>query len=488
MNKRMILRILGTLLFIEAGFMVFPALVALIYGEKIIFTYLICAAICAVCGLAMYSFKPKTKTIYARDGFAAVALSWVIMSFFGAIPLTASGEIPSFLDALFEMVSGFTTTGASILSDIDALSKASIFWRSFSHWIGGMGILVLMMAVLPLAGGGGNIHLMRAESPGPVVGKLVPKSKHTARILYGIYLAMTVLETVLLLIGGMPVFDSITLSLGTAGTGGFSISNAGFGIYSPYCQGVITAFMILFGVNFGLYYLLLCKKFKDAFLNSELHFYLGAILISVTVISLNIRDLFDTYFEAAHHAAFQIASLVSSTGYSTVDFDRWPNLSKMILLLLMCMGAMAGSTGGGFKVSRVLILFKTARREVRKLSHPRNVTVITIDGKRVSDDVIRSTCGYFVIYAFLMITSFIIVSIDSESDMVTTISSVIATLNNIGPGFGKVGAACNYGGCAPLSKVVYIINMLVGRLEIFPFFFIFSPSAKKFFQRRSNKI
>ncbi len=488
MNRRMILRILGILLFIEAGFMLFPALVALIYGEAIITTYLLCAALCAVCGLVMFLFKPKTKTIYARDGFAVVALGWIIMSFLGAIPFTASGEIPSYLDAMFEIVSGFTTTGASILSDIDALSKASIFWRSFSHWIGGMGMLVFIMAVLPLAGGGGNIHLMRAESPGPDVGKLVPKSNRTARILYGIYLAMTVLETVILLIGGMPLFDSITLSLGTAGTGGFSISNAGFMIYTPFCRSVITVFMILFGVNFSLYYLILCKKFKDVFLNSELHIYLGAIIISLTVISLNIRSMFDSYFEAVHHAAFQIGSLVSSTGYSTVDFDQWPNLSKMILLLLMCMGAMAGSTGGGFKVSRVMILFKTARREIRKLSHPRNVTVVTIDGKRVSDDVIHSTCGYFVIYMMIMLASFLIISIDSESDMTTTITSVIATLNNIGPGFGKVGAACNYGGCAPLSKVVYIINMLIGRLEIFPFFFIFSPSAKKFFQRRSNKI
>lgn len=486
MNKRMISHVLGILLLLEAVFLVFPALIALIYGEKIIATYLICAAVCAVIGLLLYRVKPTTKTIYARDGFAIVSLSWIIMSLFGAIPFTLSGEIPSYIDALFEMVSGFTTTGASIIPDLDVISHASIFWRSFSHWIGGMGVLVFIMAVLPLAGGGGNIHLMRAESPGPVVGKLVPKSKHTARILYGIYLAMTLLEIFLLIIGGMPLFDSITISLGTAGTGGFSISNAGFGIYSTYCRNVVTVFMALFGINFSLYYLLLCKKIKEVFKSSELWVYVGTIISSIAVISINIHNMYDSFSESIHHAAFQVSSLITTTGYTSADFDRWPELSKMILLLLMCMGAMAGSTGGGLKVSRIIILFKTARREIRKLSHPRNVTVITFDGKLLNNDVIHSTCAYFIIYCFIMVVSFLIVSFDRNTDMVTSISSVIATLNNIGPGLAKVGATCNYSGFNAISKITFILCMLIGRLEIFPFFFIFSASAREFITKKKG--
>ena len=478
MNKRMIAYILGILLLCEGALLLFPTLVALIYGEAVVTSFLVTIALLVATGLVLVAMKPKNKTIYARHGLVIVALGWILMSLFGALPFFFSGEIPNYLDALFEAVSGLTTTGSSILTDVEALSKSMLFWRSFTHWIGGMGVLVFMMAVLPLAGGGGDLHLMKAESPGPNVSKLVPKSSKTARILYGIYLAMTVIEIIILLFGGMSLFDSLTITFGTAGTGGFGVLNSSIAEYSTFCQGVITVFMALFGVNFNIYFLLLCKKFKDALKSEEVWTYFAIMFSAIIVIAINVKDMFSSFGEALHHSAFQVSSVMTTTGYATTDFNQWPELSKMILLAVMCVGACAGSTGGGLKVSRVILLLKSARREFRRISHPRSVKIITFDGNRVSDDTIRNTFAYFFIYVMIFATSVLVVSLDNF-DFTTTITSVIATLNNIGPGFNMVGATGNYADFGFLSKFVLITDMLLGRLEIFPLLFLFAPSKQK---------
>ncbi len=478
MNRRMIAYTLGILLLCEAGLLILPAIVALIYGEAVIKSFLVTIALLVAVGLTLVAMKPKNKTIYARHGLIIVALCWILMSLFGALPFYFSGEIPSYLDAVFEAVSGFTTTGSSILTDVEALSKSLIFWRSFTHWIGGMGVLVFIMAVLPLAGGGGDLHLMKAESPGPNVSKLVPKSSTTARILYGIYLVMTVIEIIILLIGGMPLFDSLTITFGTAGTGGFGILNSSVASYTPFCQGVITVFMALFGVNFNFYFLILCKKFKDAFKSEEVWTYFAIMFSAIVVIAINVKDMFSSFGEALHHSAFQVSSVMTTTGYTTADFNQWPELSKMILLAVMCVGACAGSTGGGLKVSRVILLLKSARREFRRISHPRSVKIITFDGNRVNDETIRNTFAYFFIYAMIFASSVLVVSLDNF-DFTTTITSVIATLNNIGPGLGMVGATGNFSEFSCLSKLVLIADMLLGRLEIFPLLFLFAPSKQK---------
>ncbi len=489
MNKRMIAYILGILLLCEAGLMLFPTIVSLIYGEAVLKSFLITIALLIATGLVLVAMKPKNKTIYARHGLVIVALGWILMSLFGALPFYFSGEIPSYLNAVFEAVSGFTTTGASILTDVEALSKSMLFWRSFTHWIGGMGVLVFMMAVLPLAGGGGDLHLMRAESPGPNVSKLVPKSSKTARILYGIYLALTIIEIIILLIGGMPLFDSVTITFGTAGTGGFGVLNSSIAGYSTFCQGVITVFMTLFGVNFNIYFLLLCKKFKDAFKSEEVWTYLAIMFSAIVVIAINVKDMFSSFGEALHHSAFQVSSVMTTTGFATTDFNQWPELSKMILLAVMCVGACAGSTGGGLKVSRVILLLKSARREFRRISHPRSVKIITFDGNRVSDETIRNTFAYFFIYAMIFAASVLVVSLDNF-DMTTNTTAVIATLNNIGPGLNMVGATGNYSEFSFLSKLVLIADMLLGRLEIFPLLFLFAPSKQKvkIFSRIRSKL
>ena len=478
MNKRMIAYILGILLLCEAGLMLLPAIVSLIYGEVALKSFLITIALLVAAGLVLIAMKPKNKTIYARHGLVIVAMGWILMSLFGALPFYFSGEIPSYLDALFESVSGFTTTGSSILTDVEALSKSILFWRSFTHWIGGMGVLVFIMAVLPLAGGGGDLHLMRAESPGPNVSKLVPKSSKTARILYGIYLALTIIEIFVLLFGGMSLFESVTLTFGTAGTGGFGVLNSGIASYSPFCQGAITVFMALFGINFNFYFLLLCKKFKDAFKSEELWTYLAIMVSAIVVIAINIKDMFSSFGEAIHHSAFQVSSVMTTTGYATTDFNQWPELSRMIMLGVMCVGACAGSTGGGLKVSRVIILLKSARREFRRISHPRSVKIITFDGSRLNDDTIHSTFAYFFIYVMIFAASTLVVALDNF-DFTTTVTSVIATLNNIGPGLNMVGATGNFSEFSFLSKLVFIADMLLGRLEIFPLLFLFAPSKQK---------
>ena len=478
MNKRMIAYILGILLLCEAGLMLLPTVVSLIYGEAALKSFLITIAFLVAAGLVLIAMKPKNKTIYARHGLVIVALGWILMSLFGALPFYFSGEIPNYLDALFEAVSGFTTTGSSILTDVEALSKSMLFWRSFTHWIGGMGVLVFIMAVLPLAGGGGDLHLMRAESPGPNVSKLVPKSSKTAQILYGIYLALTVIEIFVLLFGGMSLFESLTLTFGTAGTGGFGVLNSSIASYTPFCQGVITVFMALFGINFNFYFLLLCKKFKDAFKSEELWTYLAIMISAIVVIAINVKDMFSSFGEALHHSAFQVSSVMTTTGYATTDFNQWPELSRIIMLAVMCVGACAGSTGGGLKVSRVIILLKSARREFRRISHPRSVKIISFDGNRVSDDTIRSTFAYFFIYVMIFAASVLVVSLDNF-DFATTVTAVIATLNNIGPGLGMVGATGNFSEFSVLSKLVMIADMLLGRLEIFPLLFLFAPSKQK---------
>ena len=488
MNKRMIAYILGILLLCEAGLLLLPTIVSLIYGESVVTSFLATIALLVATGLILVAMKPKNKTIYARHGLVIVALGWILMSLFGALPFYFSGEIPNYLNALFESVSGFTTTGSSILTDVEALSKSMLFWRSFTHWIGGMGVLVFIMAVLPLAGGGGDLHLMRAESPGPNVSKLVPKSTKTAQILYGIYLALTVLEILILLFGGMSLFESVTLTFGTAGTGGFGVLNSSIASYSPFCQGVITVFMTLFGINFNFYFLLLCKKFKDAFKSEEVWTYLAIMVSAIVVIAINVKDMFASFGEALHHSAFQVSSVMTTTGYATTDFNQWPELSRMIMLAVMCVGACAGSTGGGLKVSRVIILLKSARREFRRISHPRSVKIITFDGNRVSDDTIRNTFAYFFIFVMIFAASVLVVSLDNF-DFTTTVTSVIATLNNIGPGLNMVGATGNFSEFSFLSKLVLISDMLLGRLEIFPLLFLFAPSKQKVkvFSKIKNK-
>ena len=477
MNKRMISFILGTLLILEAVILLLPALVALIYAERAGWYYLFTALGAALAGLALRLIsRPTRKTIYARDGLLCVALGWVVLSLAGALPFTLCGDIPSYLDAVFEMVSGFTTTGATILGDVEALSHASMLWRCLTHWVGGMGVLVFMLIVLPLAGGQ-TIFLMRAESPGPSVSKMSPHMRDTATILYAIYFGLTVLQMILLLIGGMPFFDAICVSLGTAGTGGFGNWNDSIAHYnSAYLQNVITVFMILFGINFSAYFLILTRKFRQAFRIEEIRVYLGVIFVFAGLIAFNVRPMFGSLRESFHHALFQVASIITTTGFSTVDFDRWPTFSRALLVLLMFIGACAGSTGGGIKCSRILLLGKSVKKELMCLIHPRLVRVNKMDGQRVPHEVMRSINVFVVAYAFIFLLSLLIISLNCE-DLVTCFTSVATTLNNVGPGLSLCGPTCNFGFFPPLSKGVLIFDMLAGRLELFPMLLLFTPGT-----------
>lgn len=478
MNKRMIAYVMGLLLLCEAGLLLLPLMVAFIYGDGTTDDFLFTIGTLLISGGLLTLLKPRDKTIYARDGLVIVALGWIVLSLFGALPYYFSGEIPRYIDALFESVSGFTTTGSTILTDIEVLSKSLLFWRVFTQWIGGMGVLVFVMAVLPLAGGGGNLHLMRAESPGPSVNKLVPKSNKTARILYLIYFIMTVVMAILLLLGDVPLFDSITIAFGTAGTGGFGMFNSSIAGYSTYCQTIIIIFMILFGVNFNFYFLLIFKRFKEALRSSEVWTYLGIMAGAITIITINVHSQFESVGKALHHVIFQVSAIMTTTGYTTVDFNQWPELSKMVIILLMGIGACAGSTSCGFKVSRVILLIKNALKELRSISHPRSVKAIKFDGHVVSDDTMRGTLAFFTLYVMTFCISLLIVSAD-KTDMVSNISSVVATLNNIGPGFGVCGATGNYSTFSNLSKIVFIANMLLGRLELFPLICLFMPPRNR---------
>ena len=477
MNIRMTIYILGILLFFEGVFMAVPTVTAAVYHEPELLLFAVIAAFCLLAGIVITRFKPQNKNLFARDGFVIVALSWLVLSLIGALPFWISGTIPKFVDAMFEAVSGFTTTGASILHDLAPVPKCMLMWRSFTHWVGGMGVLVFIMAILPLAGGQ-NMYLMKAESPGPSVSKLVPRVRKTAMLLYIIYFVMTVAEFVLLLIGGMPVFDAINISVATAGTGGFSCNPAGMP-YTPFCINVITVFMFLFGVNFSCYFLLLHKKFKEA-LTDELKVYLGIIVFAIVTITLNVRHLpmFRGTGEALMHSSFTIGSLLSSTGFATVDFNQWPVYSRTLLVMLMFVGACAGSTGGGIKVSRFIILFRNMANELRVMTHPRQVKKVRMDGHQVDAEIIKSVHVYFAVYIMIYVISMLILTVDGL-DLTTNFTAVVATLNNIGPGLELVGPTSNYDVFSTGSKCVLIFDMLAGRLELFPIVLLLAPSTWK---------
>lgn len=475
MNYKIILNTLGWVLNIEAAAMLLPLICAAIYKEECIITFALCIVLCFIFGFSLTLKSPKKKSMYSREGFISVALSWIVLSIFGALPFFLSGYVPSFIDALFETVSGFTTTGSSILSDVDSLPKSLIFWRSFTHWIGGMGVLVFLVALLPLSGGS-NFHLIKAESPGPSVSKLVPKVRSTAKILYQMYLVMTVIEIVLLLFGGLSLFEALTLSFGTAGTGGFAIANSGCADYTPYVQNVITVFMILFGIDFSLYYLLLLGKVRDVVRSDEVKAYLGIITSAIVIITINCRDLFASVWDTLRHAAFQVGSIITTTGYATTDFNLWPELSKCILVLLMFIGACAGSTGGGIKVSRIIILCKTIFKELTLVIHPNSTRKITMNGRPVEHNVVRGINVYMAAYLAIFAVSLLVVSIDSF-DFTTNFTAIASTLNNIGPGLNGVGPMSNFSAYSGLSKLVMVADMLIGRLEIFPMLVLFFPAT-----------
>lgn len=480
MNVKSISRTVGLILLITGIFQLFPLLIAVIDHEpRNILAYIESLCLILLVGSALLLFSRGGNRMFsAQEGFAATGLSWIFMSAFGALPFFLSGQIPSYVDAFFEMVSGFTTTGASILTDVEALSRCNLFWRSFSHWLGGMGVLVFLLAVVPGArkNGGTGIYLMRAESPGPSVDKLTPHLRQTAMILYGIYILLTALCIVCLLLGGMPVFDSFCIAFGTAGTGGFAIKNSSMGGYSCFLQTVVTVFMFLFGVNFSLYYMLLLRKFKAVFKNEELRLYFGIAVGSIVLIAINISRMYNTVYESVHHAAFQVVSIMTTTGYGTVDFEQWPAFSKAILLSLMFIGASAGSTGGGLKVSRVLLLMKSIRRTIRKALHPRRVQPVYMDGRAVSEEVCDNVNAYLAIYCVILVLSFAIISVDGFS-IGTNFSAVASCFNNIGPGFELVGATQNFSIYSDLSKIILSLDMLLGRLEIFPLLLLLSPDT-----------
>lgn len=478
MNYSMIFYLLGWILNFEALFLVIPAVTAIIYGENTLLSYIITILICLAIGLSTTMIKkPKKKEIYAREGFVIVALSWITLSIFGALPFFFSGYIPSFIDAVFETVSGFTTTGATILSDVEALPNSLLLWRSFTHWIGGMGVLVFIMAFLPLSGAQ-NMNLMKAESPGPSVSKLVPRVKTTALLLYTMYFGLTILQFILLILGGTPVFDSLNIAFATAGTGGFGIKNDSLAGYSDYVQIVTTIFMILFGINFNIYFLIIIRKSRDIFKNTELKTYLTIIAFSILFITLNIGGSFDSLGEAIKHIAFTVASIITTTGFMTVDFNLWPELSRTIIVLLTFIGACAGSTGGGIKISRLIILFKSISKEIRLLIHPNHVRKIEIDGRKIEHNIIRSTNVYMICYFILFVVSVLIISFDNHS-LVTNFTAVATTINNVGPGLDMVGPTSNFDFFSDISKLVLIFNMLAGRLELFPVLLLFSPATWK---------
>ncbi len=472
MNYSIVFYIMGWILNIEAAFMVLPTLVAVIYGESVVWSFVASIAICLVLGMLLTRKKPKNQIFYVAESFVAVSLSWILLSAMGAIPFVMSGYIPNPIDAMFETVSGFTTTGASILSDIEILPKSLIFWRSFTHWIGGMGVLVFLLSVLPMVGGS-HMNLMKAESPGPIVSRLVPKVQMTAKLLYQIYLGMTIIEAIILILGKMPIFDAITLTFGTAGTGGFAIKNDSLAGYTAFQKNVVTIFMILFGVNFNFYFLLLIRKAEQAFKMEEVRGYFLVIAAAIGIITVNTMHISGSVLQAFQDAAFQVGSIITTTGYATVDFDKWPELSRTVVVLLMFIGACAGSTGGGIKVSRFAILLKSVKKELKQYLHPSAVDKIKMDGKVVEHEVVRSTNVYMVAYVIIFAASVLLISLDNH-DLVTNFTAISATFNNIGPGLAMVGPTGNFGFFSNFSKIVMIFDMLAGRLEIFPLLLLFS--------------
>lgn len=479
MNYRIIGYILGWVLILEALFMIPSCLVGLLYQESEITAFLLTIFICLLIGIPFAYKKPRNKVFYIREGFVTVAFSWIVMSIMGALPFLFSKTIPNVIDALFETVSGFTTTGASILPDVESLPKCILFWRSFTHWIGGMGVLVFLLSILPEVGGS-HMNLMKAESPGPSVTRLVPKVKSTAKILYGIYMGMTVLQIILLLLGKMPLFDALTTTFGTAGTGGFGIKNDSIAGYSTYIQVVVTIFMILFGINFNVYFLLLIKRSKQAFKIEELWWYLAIIGCAILIITWNIRGLYGTIPEAFQQSAFQVASIITTTGFATTDFNIWPQASRTILVMLMFVGACAGSTGGGIKVSRFVILLKTVNKELHQFLHPKSVKKIKMDGKMVEHEVVRSTNVFMITYILIFSFSIFLLAFDNH-DLITNFTAVAATFNNIGPGLELVGPASNFSIFSGGAKLVLTFDMLAGRLEIFPLLLLFVKDTWKKF-------
>ena len=479
MNYSIIIYILGWILKFQAVFMALPLITSLIYQETDAVSFVIAIVLCLLAGIPMTLRRPKNQVFHTKEGFVTVALSWIVLSITGALPFLFSGSITHPIDAIFETVSGFTTTGASILSDVEALSHGILFWRSFTHWIGGMGVLVFLLCLLPLTGGY-HMSLMKADIPGPSVSKLVPKVRSTAKILYGIYFALTLLEIVFLLLGDMPLFDTLCTAFGTAGTGGFGIKNSSIGGYSTYIQVVVTIFMILFGINFSIYYLILSKKLIQALKIEELRYYLGIILVSILVIAFNIKDLFGSIWQALQQSAFQVASIITTTGFATTDFNAWPEVSRIILIILMFVGACAGSTGGGIKVSRFIILFKSIAKELHLYIHPNAVKKIKMDEKPIPHEVVRSTNIFMSVYVLIFAFSVLIIGFN-DYDLTTNFTAVAATLNNIGPGLELVGPTGNFGLFSPLSKCVLIFDMLAGRLQIFPLLLLFVKDTWKKF-------
>ena len=475
MNYKMMGRFIAQILAIEAAFML-PALILSFCfreaGATNAYLYTLAAIMLAVLVLSMLC-RGAPSAFYAKEGLVCVGASWIVLSLFGCLPFWISGEIPSYIDAFFEIVSGFTTTGSSILTDVEAMSKSLLYWRSFSHWLGGMGVLVFLLAFTGEKGKGFTMHLLRAESPGPDVGKLVPKMRNTATILYLLYIVLTVLNIIFLLVGGGPLFDALCTAFGTAGTGGFGIRNDSIASYSPYIQNVTTVFMALFGINFSCYYLLLLGQFKSVFKDEELRLYIGIILVAIALIVWNLQGVYGTLEETIRHAAFQVSSIITTTGYATTDFDLWPSFSKMILMALMMIGACAGSTGGGIKVARVLLLFKSLRRNIRQVLRPNSVQVIRSNGQVTDEKIVTNTNAYLAAYVIIMVVSVILISLDGFSPT-TNISAVFACFNNIGPGLEAVGPTCNFSGFSDISKIVLILDMLAGRLEIFPILVLLS--------------
>ncbi len=480
MNLSMVIYTLGRVLLCEGALLGLPLLVSAIYKENNgVIAFLITMALCFVLGVVCSWKKPKNRIFYLREGFVITALSWIVISVLGSLPFLLSGAMTDPIGALFETVSGFTTTGASVLNDVEVLPRGVMFWRSFTHWIGGMGVLVFVL-MLKSPAGGSDTNLMKAESPGPQVEKLVPKLQVTAKILYGIYIAMTITQIILLLLGGMPLFDAVTTSFGTAGTGGFGIKNDSIAGYSPYLQWVVTIFMILFGVNFGAYFLLLQGKIKRAFAIEELRWYFYLILGAIVLISVNTWTMFESGADTIRHVAFQVGSIITTTGYVTTDFNLWPQLSKTILVILMFAGACAGSTGGGIKISRLVVLCKTVRKEIRQFIHPNSVTKVSVGGKTVPHEVVRSINVFFAAYMLIFAASVLLISLDNL-DSTTCFTAVVSTINNIGPGLELVGPTGNFSCFSGFSKLVLIFDMLAGRLEIFPILLLFKRETWKKF-------
>ena len=478
MNYRMIGFAIGRILLVEAALLLLPMAVALGYGESPV-PYLLPAALLVLCGGLLSFKKPRQASLFARDGLAVVALAWIAVSLFGALPFYISGSIESFVDCFFETVSGFTTTGATILTEVESLNRGILFWRSFTHWVGGMGVLVFVMAILPMGGDGHGMHILRAEMPGPAVGKLVSRMSDTAKILYGIYCALTLLEVFCLRIAGMPWYDSLVHSFATAGTGGFSTRNLSIAAYeSPAIEVIITLFMLVFSINFALYFLLLCGKVHQALRSDELRFFLAVVAFSTLLISINIWPMYPADGSAVRHAAFQVGSIISTTGFASTDFNLWPEFSRILLVLLMFIGACAGSTGGAIKCSRVLLLLKCIRREIRQVVHPRSVNVVKLDGRVVDEDSLRSVQLFFAAYLFIALGATLLVSVDNFS-FGTTFTAVVSCIGNVGPGLELVGPMGNYSAFSGFSKLVLSLCMLIGRLEVLPVLVLFSRNAWK---------